>query len=195
MCRWPDRLDSPLVREVGRLYPEREAVGSRAVGSGLGSGAGVWASRRMYDMSTHARPRRLPRRAGRLLAALVVAIAFTGTLGAAHAAPSQQVDPYAPDFGPNVTVVDPATPLGEVQAMLDALAVAQVDAEMSTARHSVLFLPGEYGTTENPLQRGLATTPRSQVSAPRQATSTSPASSRSTTVVSPTAARRTASHW
>ena len=103
-------------------------------------------------MSTHARPRRVPRRTGRMLAVLVIAIAFTGNLGSAHAAPSQQVDPYAPDFGPNVTVVDPATPLGEVQAMLDALALAQVDAEMSTARHSVLFLPGEYGTAENPLQ-------------------------------------------
>ena len=36
--------------------------------------------------------------------------------------------------------------------MLDELADAQVDAEMSSARHAVLFLPGTYGTAEDPLQ-------------------------------------------
>jgi hypothetical protein len=79
-------------------------------------------------------------------------IAVAGTAGAAQAAPGQQVDPFAPDFGPNVAVVSPDTPLDEVQAMLDELAAAQVDAEMSTARHSVLFLPGAYGTAADPLQ-------------------------------------------
>ena len=83
---------------------------------------------------------------------MVALSVVTGTTVPAHAAPPQQVDPFAPDFGPNVTVVDPATPVGEVQAMLDELAAAQVDAEMSTARHAVLFLPGAYGTAEDPLQ-------------------------------------------
>ena len=51
-------------------------------------------------------------------------IAVAGTAGAAQAAPGQQVDPFAPDFGPNVEVVSPDTPLDEIQAMLDDLAAA-----------------------------------------------------------------------
>lgn len=103
-------------------------------------------------MSTHPRPRRIPRGAAAALAVTAAMIAVAGTAGAAQAAPGQQVDPFAPDFGPNVAVVSPDTPLDEVQAMLDELAAAQVDAEMSTARHSVLFLPGAYGTAADPLQ-------------------------------------------
>ena len=103
-------------------------------------------------MSTHPRPTRIPRGAAAALAVTAAMIAVAGTAGAAQAAPGQQVDPFAPDFGPNVAVVSPDTPLDEVQAMLDDLAAAQVDAEMSTARHSVLFLPGAYGTDTDPLQ-------------------------------------------
>ncbi len=57
-----------------------------------------------------------------------------------------------PDLGPNVTVFSPSTPLAEIQNKLDALADQQRDAEMTTARHAVLFLPGTYGTAEHPLQ-------------------------------------------
>jgi hypothetical protein len=56
------------------------------------------------------------------------------------------------DLGPNVTVFSPSTPLAQIQQKLDALAAAQVDAEMSTARHAVYFLPGSYGTADKPLQ-------------------------------------------
>ena len=103
-------------------------------------------------MSTHPRPARIPRRLAPALAVAAALITATSTIGAAYAIPTQQIDPFAPDFGPNVTVVGPDSPLGDVQAMLDELAAAQVDAEMSTARHSVLFLPGAYGTAEDPLQ-------------------------------------------
>ncbi|GAA1768682.1 adenylyl cyclase [Agromyces humatus] len=103
-------------------------------------------------MSTHPRPTRIPRGLATALTVAAAVITVSGTAGAAHAAPGPQIDPFAPDFGPNVAVVSPDTPLDEVQAMLDELAAAQVDAEMSTARHSVLFLPGAYGTAEDPLQ-------------------------------------------
>ncbi|KRE21756.1 hypothetical protein [Agromyces sp. Soil535] len=103
-------------------------------------------------MSTHPRPTRIPRGMATALTVAAAVITVTGTAGAAHAATDQLIDPFAPDFGPNVAVVSPDTPLDEVQAMLDELAAAQVDAEMSTARHSVLFLPGAYGTAEDPLQ-------------------------------------------
>ena len=70
----------------------------------------------------------------------------------ANAAPPQTVDPTHPDFGPNVTIFSPDTPLDEIQSTLDALADAQRDAEMSSARHAVYFLPGDYGDAVTPLQ-------------------------------------------
>lgn len=103
-------------------------------------------------MSTPTRPARTTRRATPAIAVAAALLTAVGTAGTAHAETAQQIDPFAPDFGPNVTIVDPAMPQDEVQAMLDALAAAQTDAEMSTARHSVLFLPGAYGSVEDPLQ-------------------------------------------
>jgi len=103
-------------------------------------------------MSTTTRPARSRRHLTAAAAAGAALSIIAGAAGAAQAAPGSPVDPFAPDFGPNVTIIDPATPLDEVQAMLDDLADAQVDAEMSTARHSVLFLPGAYGSAERPLQ-------------------------------------------
>ncbi|MEJ2852123.1 MULTISPECIES: hypothetical protein [unclassified Saccharothrix] len=49
-------------------------------------------------------------------------------------------------------VFDPSTPVGEIQAALDATHAARVDDEMGTRRHAFLFKPGVYGTAEQPLQ-------------------------------------------
>ncbi len=103
-------------------------------------------------MSTPTKPRRTLRRSAPALAAVAAVIAVASAAGPAQALTTQQVDPFAPDFGPNVTVVDPAMPVGDVQALLDGLAAAQTDAEMGSARQSVLFLPGAYGSAEQPLQ-------------------------------------------
>jgi hypothetical protein len=94
----------------------------------------------------------MPRRVASIVTAIVVLGAVAGTTGPALAAPPPAVDPFAPDFGPNVVIVDPAMPVEDVQTMLDELAATQVDAEMSSARHAVLFLPGAYGTEADPLQ-------------------------------------------
>jgi len=59
--------------------------------------------------------------------------------------------PGAPDLGPNVVLLDPTTPVAELQATVDALHERQVDAEMSSDRYALLLLPGEYGTAEQPL--------------------------------------------
>lgn len=99
-------------------------------------------------------PAPVPRRALRLSAvaggAALIASALLAT--PAIAAPPRAVDPYAPDFGPSVTIYSPDTPLAEIQAELDALHAQQVDAEMSTNRQAVYFLPGQYGSAEDPLQ-------------------------------------------
>ncbi len=74
--------------------------------------------------------------------------------GAAPAAASPQNDPSggAPDFGSNVTIFDPSMPFAAIQAQVDALADQQRDNEMGTSRHAVYFLPGTYGTPEQPLR-------------------------------------------
>jgi len=93
----------------------------------------------------HPRPRL---RIGRLLA-LSASLALAGTLLASPAqaapqAPLKHPAATVPDFGPNVTIFSPSTPLAEIQQTLDDLADAQRDAEMSTNRHAVYFLPGQY---------------------------------------------------
>jgi hypothetical protein len=62
------------------------------------------------------------------------------------------VDPTNPDFGPNVTIFSPDTPLATIQAKVNALSAAQVNNEMGTDRYAVYFLPGQYGTADAPLQ-------------------------------------------
>jgi hypothetical protein len=80
-------------------------------------------------------------------AALAVAVTLTGTAAAAA-----QEGGGIPDLGVNVTVFDPSMPVSEIQATLDATHAAQVDNEMGTDRYAYLFMPGSYGTAENPLQ-------------------------------------------
>ncbi len=49
-------------------------------------------------------------------------------------------------------VFDPSMPTADIQAAADRVAAQQVDDEMGTNRWSLLFLPGTYGTVEEPLQ-------------------------------------------
>ncbi len=100
-------------------------------------------------------PTATPHRNRLIAVAVVVAALVTGMLSAvpALAGPGHPAPPAsAIDLGPNVTVFGPSTPLADIQAKLDALAAKQVDAEMSSERYAVYFLPGTYGTAEKPLQ-------------------------------------------
>ncbi|WP_019871497.1 hypothetical protein [Salinispora oceanensis] len=97
---------------------------------------------------TFPHPRRRVRRALGLSLALMVAVTATAPGAASAGGPR----PSAPDFGPNVTIFSPETPTDEIQATMDARHAAQVDAEMGTDRHAYLFLPGEYGSADQPLQ-------------------------------------------
>ncbi|NLP85889.1 adenylyl cyclase [Microbacterium sp. CFH 90308] len=99
----------------------------------------------------HAPPARRVVRLG-AVAGAVALVAGTLLAAPAMAAPPRAVDPFAPDLGPNVTIYGPDTPVAQIQADLDALHAQQVDAEMSTARQAVYFLPGQYGSVEQPLQ-------------------------------------------
>ena len=104
-------------------------------------------------MSPHESPH-LRTRARALAAATAGVALIAGALVAApaNAAPPRAVDPLNPDFGPNVQIFSPDTPLGEIDDAMDALANEQRDNEMGSSRHAVYFLPGDYGTAEAPLQ-------------------------------------------
>lgn len=80
------------------------------------------------------------------LVLLFVALSLSTSTGIASAAPS------APALGPNVTIFDPSMPVSEIQATVDAIHARQVDDEMGTNRHLLLFKPGVYGSASEPLK-------------------------------------------
>ena len=82
------------------------------------------------------------RYSGVALTLAVAALAFGG--GSAAAAPG-------PDLGPNVIVFNPSMSTSDIQATVDAIAAQQVPNEFGTQRYALLFEPGTYGTTTDPL--------------------------------------------
>jgi hypothetical protein len=94
------------------------------------------------------------RRRGRALAlGVALATALTGGIAtAAGATNPPATSATRPDFGPNVIVFDPSMPVGQIQATVDAINAEQIDAEMGTGRHALLFKPGVYGTATELLQ-------------------------------------------
>ncbi|MFL5605056.1 MAG: coagulation factor 5/8 type domain-containing protein [Gemmatimonadaceae bacterium] len=67
------------------------------------------------------------------------------TLAALACAPVPTQSPAAtPDFGPNVTVFDPAAPAGTIRSTLDSIFAAQESNQFGERRYAVLFKPGKY---------------------------------------------------
>ena len=95
--------------------------------------------------------RRVRRQFGRLFA-IGLAVVTVATLGGTAAQAGTSNKPATPAFGSNVTIFDPSMPVEQIQAALDAAAVKQTDAEMSTDRYAFFFKPGTYGTDAKPLQ-------------------------------------------
>jgi hypothetical protein len=81
------------------------------------------------------------------LAVVLGAVTATATVATASAAP-----PEDHPFGDNVLVFDPSMRTADIQARVDEIHAAQVNDEMGDNRWSLLFLPGTYGTAEEPLQ-------------------------------------------
>ncbi|MFZ1974467.1 MAG: coagulation factor 5/8 type domain-containing protein [Candidatus Acidiferrales bacterium] len=57
----------------------------------------------------------------------------------------------APSFGPNVYVFNPSMSLSAIQATVDAVATEQISNQFGTQRYALLFEPGTYGSSTNPL--------------------------------------------
>ncbi|HEV7565322.1 MAG TPA: adenylyl cyclase [Microbacteriaceae bacterium] len=91
--------------------------------------------------------------------ALAIALPTVGFAQPALASPNQasvnagqaSVSAGSLDFGPNVKIFDPSMPIADIQATVDAIANQQLDNEMGTARYTLLFKPGTYGTVAHPL--------------------------------------------
>lgn len=84
----------------------------------------------------------------------VSAIAVVSLLGSTSSASSvAHADAVgAADLGPNVTVFDPSMPTSEIEATFDAIWEQQRNDEMGSGRYGLYFLPGAYGSADDPLQ-------------------------------------------
>jgi hypothetical protein len=71
---------------------------------------------------------------------------FGGSAGAAG-----NVAAVGPNFGPNVIVFDPGMPTSQIQAAVDAIAAQQISNQFGPQRYALLFKPGTYGSSTNPL--------------------------------------------
>jgi hypothetical protein len=54
-------------------------------------------------------------------------------------------------FGPNVYIFNPSMPQSEIQATVNSVANQQISNQFGTQRYALLFEPGTYGSTANPL--------------------------------------------
>jgi hypothetical protein len=84
---------------------------------------------------------------------LVAAESFTshsrsGVIAAVAAATASSTKP---DFGQNVYIFNPSMPQSVIQATVDAVAAQQVSNQFGTQRYALLFEPGTYGSSSNPL--------------------------------------------
>ncbi|WP_234985642.1 glycoside hydrolase family 55 protein [Demequina sp. NBRC 110051] len=79
-----------------------------------------------------------------------VGVAAAAALASPAAAQGNPHDDGPASLGPNVTLIDPSMTTAQIEQIMGDLADQQRDAEMTEARHAVLFMPGEYGA-EDPL--------------------------------------------
>jgi hypothetical protein len=87
-----------------------------------------------------------PRLAWGLAVPLALA-SLLATTGFAAAAPP----PPPPDFGPNVVVLDPSMSVATIHSIVDPIDTAQIPSQFGNGRYEILFKPGTYGTTLDPL--------------------------------------------
>ena len=79
--------------------------------------------------------------------ALASALALAGAAAGGAAATPAAV----PDFGPNVKIFAPSMSTSDIEATVDAIAKQQVSNQFGTERYALLFMPGTYGSSAQPL--------------------------------------------
>ncbi len=73
------------------------------------------------------------------------------TSGVATALATPSVSSSQPTFGPRVYIFNPGMPQSAIQATVDAVANQQVSNQFGTQRYALLFAPGTYGSSTDPL--------------------------------------------
>jgi hypothetical protein len=86
-----------------------------------------------------------------LTAPTALAWAGAATSGVATALAAPSASSSQPNFGPSVYIFNPGMPQSEIQATVNAVANQQVSNQFGTQRYALLFEPGTYGTSANPL--------------------------------------------
>jgi hypothetical protein len=81
----------------------------------------------------------------------VLAFGLAATALADAATTQVKAAPTKPDFGPNVKIFDPSMSTSAIKATVGAIAKEQVSNEFGTQRYALLFMPGTYGSTADPL--------------------------------------------
>ena len=59
--------------------------------------------------------------------------------------------PTAPGMGSNVIVFDPSMSVAQIKAVVDPIAAQQIGNQFGTRRYTLLFMPGTYGSSAQPL--------------------------------------------
>jgi hypothetical protein len=86
----------------------------------------------------------------RVVAAVTLSVCVVGfAAGAASASVAHQSP--GPNLGPNVIVFNPGMPQSTIQSTLDMIATQQVPNQFGTQRYAILFEPGTYGSSSDPL--------------------------------------------
>src|SRR5579884_2709932 len=86
-----------------------------------------------------------------LLLALMCIMNLNGVPSVLAASSAGSGQPGQPKFGSNVYIFNPSMPQSEIQAQVDAVANQQVSNQFGTQRYALLFEPGTYGSSSNPL--------------------------------------------
>jgi hypothetical protein len=87
----------------------------------------------------------------RLVCSVAALLGVLVVVAGGASAASQRSAAAAPDFGPNVTILDPSMSTSQIKAAVDAIAAEQVPNQFGTRRDAVLFMPGTYGSAADPL--------------------------------------------
>jgi hypothetical protein len=93
------------------------------------------------------------RRRGRPVASTIAVLAGLLTMTSGIGAGSVQAasTSTAPDFGPNVKILDPSMSTSAIQTIVDGIANQQISSQFGAQRYALLFKPGTYGSTAAPL--------------------------------------------
>jgi hypothetical protein len=80
---------------------------------------------------------------------IIPAVMVASFLVAPSASAAEQSRPAG--FGQNVYIFNPNMPLSQIQATVDAVAAQQISNQFGTQRYALLFEPGTYGSSADPL--------------------------------------------